>query len=481
MIFVAWHTALRYLRVRPRFSLFLLGLVSSLAFAPVFWWGVFIPAFSGLLYSLSHAKTLKTAALRGWWFGFGQFIGGLWWLMWAFQYSAGDYGLWAAPPLVLALCAYLALFPALAAAGWQWTRRFIPAFLHPFSLAVCWVAAEMLRGVGTFSFPWNLVGYGFAGNPLTMQLAAWGGVWGLSLVAVLAGCAFTRKSAFAVAVLVLALVYGVGYARLPHTPSPTLPLTVQLVQGNIEQDVKWQPHTRQLVVTRYLALSDPKADLIVWPETAVPYLYDMAPGLFQHIARTLAPAQVVTGLPWRAWQGNTPVFTNALGVLSQDGEPQRYDKRILVPFGEFVPLRAYLPGFIQKLAAGPSDYTPGHGTPHLKLPRVGTILPLICYEAIYPWHVARYAQDATLLLNVTNDAWFGITPGPFQHFAMARMRAVETGLPLLRVANTGITATIDGYGRITGEVKMYHTDTLRRLIPQHTYQKTFFTNHLTPR
>jgi apolipoprotein N-acyltransferase len=366
------------------------------------------------------------------------------WIVEPFLIDAVRHG-WMAPLAVLLLSFGLGLFWGAAAV----LARAFPN--RALGFVAAFVALEWLRGVIFTGFPWAMAGHVWIGTPMD-QLAALGGPSLLSLVTLLLAAlpvVWRWRGAAGAAVLVCAGI-GFGLWRLAQPLPQPLEPTLRLVQPNAEQAAKWEAARAQEFLNRLLTLTvrNGAADLTIWPETAVPYMFEYNPEVADMIVAASGGRPVALGIQ-REEAGR---FYNSLRVLEGDGEETaRYDKAHLVPFGEYVPfgdiafdwfgLRAFA-------AQAGNTYSAGPGPRVLDLGRFGKVLPLICYEAIFPRDVNAMPERADWMLQITNDAWFGIWTGPFQHFAQARLRAVEQGLPLIRVANTGITAVVDARGRV---------------------------------
>ena len=305
------------------------------------------------------------------------------------------------------------------------------------------------------------MGNSWAFDAAPLQLAAVTGVYGLSLVTVLAaavpatlGDAGGRRwPVVALALALPALSWAAGAARLADAPESIVPgVRLALVQPNIPQSLKWDPKLASDHLARLAALSGEArvkgATLILWPESAVPWSLAQSPELRAALGRLAPPGgALVTGAPRVEGKGPTFRAWNSLAAVDPAGRiVATYDKFHLVPFGEYMPFRWLLP--FEKLAVGPADFSAGPGPRTIDVPGAPPVGPLICYEAIFPGEVVDEAQRPAWLLNITNDGWFGISSGPYQHFASARLRAVEEGLPLVRVANTGISGVVDLYGRM---------------------------------
>ncbi len=468
----------------PRASALGLGAAVALALPPTNLWPCLL-GFAGLLHLLRHAGRPRRALLLGWCFGFGHFLLGLYWIAIAFFTDAERFGLLAIPAVVL-LCAGLALYPALAAvlvALHRWRSTSAAAL----ALVLAWLLTEWLRGHLLFGgFPWNLIGYTFADWAGPSQLAALTGIWGLSLLAVLVGALpaallepgpSARWPAPAAAGLLLALIWLGGTLRLQEAGTPPVTdVQLRLVQGNVAQSDKWQPELRARWFAHYLELSARPApgarpdrkSVVIWPESAAPYPLDREPEARRMIARVVPPGGLLlTGGTRFDLASQPPRAWNSLFALDDSGRILAvYDKSNLVPFGEFLPFRSVLGRLgLEKLTQGSIDFQRGPGRQTLALPGLPPFSPLICYEAIFPGGVVDPRARPAWLLNITNDAWFGRSSGPYQHLAMARMRAIEEGLPLVRAANTGISAVVDPWGRIQARLGLDETGVLDAALP----------------
>jgi len=364
----------------------------------------------------------------------------------------------------LFLVAYLALY--FGTASWLACRCF-SLFRLPYlaSLPFFWVAFEYLRGVALTGFPWALLGYSQQNFPAAIQSADVTGVYGVSFLLVAVNCALAwvfqtprNKTAWlgAGVVVVMSLCHvGYGLWRLAgDLDSRPQQLKVSLIQGNIDQGQKWDPAFRAGNVAKYIRLSRQAAqsapDLVIWPEAATPF-YLQEDSLLSRQVKDL-PTQLNTafliGSPAyeRLASGDVTYFNSAYLLGPEGRVVARSDKIHLVPFGEYVPLAGLL-SFIDKLVVGVGDFSPGRVQP---LPLDGHSLGvLICYEVIFPSLARDYvASGSSLLVNLTNDAWFGRSSAPYQHLAMARFRAIENRIWLVRAANTGISATVSPSGKV---------------------------------
>ncbi|QRM35252.1 apolipoprotein N-acyltransferase [Microvirga sp. VF16] len=433
------------------------GGMYGLGFAPLSWWPVALVALTCHFVVLRRLQSWRVSGFAGWMFGFGFFMVSLHWVNESFAFApAGLRGLgWVAVlGLSLALGLFNALFSALAHC------RLCKGVPRSLEQAALWTAVEWLRASVFTGFPWNLTAYLWSDTLPMLQSTAVVGVYGLGFLTVLASATFAELLAttpsrrqLAVCtgmVAVLAGVYSGGVRRLQSSAPDTTQFRVRIVQANIRQDRKWSSTAREQILAAYLegtAEAEVVPPVVVWPETAIPFLLDEDAARRGLIAKALPPKGVlVTGGLRREHQGQAQRFFNSvLTVASGGAVVGRYDKVHLVPFGEFVPLAALNP--FPRLTAGLADLTAGTRHGLVDLGNGVLAAPLICYEAIFPGDVRALAADASVLVNVTNDAWFGTSWGPYQHLAIARVRAIELGIPLIRAANTGISGVFDPYGR----------------------------------
>lgn len=451
-----------WLRGKRRLGLaFGLGAVAALGQAPLgFWWAT-LAGLAGLIWLLDRVPDRRGAFLTGLFAGAGHFVLALNWIVEPFLIDIARYG-WMAPFAVLLLAFGLGLFWAAAAVA----ARVFPNRVLGF--VVAFVALEWLRGVVLTGFPWAMAGHVWIGTPLD-QVAALGGPSLLSLLTLLAAAlpVVARWKGLLASVVVLALPFGFGLWRLAQPlPDPGVQ-TLRLIQPNAKQAAKWDAARAREFLDLQLALTakDTVADLTIWPETAVPYMLEYAPEVAGMIVAASGGRPVAVGI--QREDGNR--FYNSLRVLEGEGvESARYDKAHLVPFGEYIPFGdlAYRWFGLRAFAAqAGNSYSAGPGPQVLDLGPLGKVLPLICYEAIFPRFAASAPERADWILQITNDAWFGTLTGPFQHFAQARLRAVEQGLPLIRVANTGVTAVVDARGRVLDQLPFGVAAALDTRIP----------------
>ena len=454
----------------------LAGALGALALPPVGFIGVMFVAFPLLVWLLDGATgkpgsgafgRFRAAFSIGWLFGFGYFVAGLWWIGNALMVEADQFA-WALPLAVLGLPAVLAIYYGLAAALARllWSEGFgrIAALAAAFGLM------EWARGILLTGFPWNAIGYTAMPVPLMMQSAHVIGLTGVTTLAVfvfaapaLLGTRRGRVPGLLLAGLLLAahLGYGAFVLSRPVTPvAGDRPLTFRLVQPSIDQSKKIDDRERAAIFEEHLSMTaappaagKPRPDVIVWPETSIPFILTANQDALTRIADVLDDDQVLIAGAVREENrgaGQPPRYYNSIYVI--DGKGQivgASDKVHLVPFGEYVPMADLLDSFgIESVIDLPGGFSPAAAHGALALPDGSSLYPLICYEIIFPEEMTGNVGASRAILNVTNDAWFGDSPGPYQHFQQAQVRAVESGLPLIRSANSGISAFVTARGEI---------------------------------
>lgn len=478
----AWRERVMALRGWRRFLLALfLGALLALALPPFHLIPLAAVALTGLAWLVEGTKNGRGAFGVGWVFGFGHFLAGLYWIVNALLLFGTKF-LVVYPIVVGFLPSILAIFIGLATMATRMTPLAGPARI--LALAGWWIAFEWLRGNIFTGFPWNLTGYAWAFSDQMLQLASVLGVYGLSFltVATLAmpatlgeGKPWRRDASVAVlgAVVALAATFGFGAARLASAPalgSDVDPKVVlRVVQPNVEQVNKWDRARHEANFVHHLELSKSqghdKVTAIIWPETAATFFLAEQKAALEMVAEAVPRnGLLLTGTPRRGIVAGERHLWNSLIAIDGRGEVVgTFDKFHLVPLGEYVPLKDYLP--LTKVVQGASDYSAGPGPRSVRFGSLPPASPLICYEVIFPGHVLAAGERPAWILNITNDGWYGDSPGPRQHFAIARLRAVEEGLPLVRSANTGISGVIDAYGRVAAKLDLGKTGVVDHALP----------------
>ena len=432
----------------------------ALAQPPVSWPVALFVALPILFALVDATGSARVAFGVGWAAGAGHFAAGLFWIFEPFLVDAPRHG-WMAPFALVFMAGGLALFWA---APFALARRWWPVGPERVALlAGLWTLAEFARAHVLTGFPWALVAYAWIETPV-YQLAAWGGPHLLGFATLLAGLApgLAPLGGGIAAAAAVAVAWGLGTLRLSEPIAPRAePLIVRLVQPNAPQALKWRPDMQQLYFERHLeetrAPADPTPDVVIWSETAVPFVLGYADALQAEAAAAAGPdALLVLGLRRLDATPERELWYNSLAALTPDGHAFAvYDKHHLVPFGEYIPLAERL----ARLGVAPATLTrtgfaAGPGPRVVSAPGAPPFLALICYEAIFPHRMRAPEGRPEWIVQVTNDAWFGEAAGPYQHFAQARARAIEQGLPLARAANTGVSAMIDARGQVVESLEL---------------------------
>lgn len=471
-----WSSA----QAHPKKAAFGAGLILPLAFAPFFLLPIFYIAYGVFLGLWARADNLKAVLGLGWWFGFGQFFVGLIWMGEAFLVEA-EHFLWLLPFAITLLPAGLAIFPAVAAGLAFWGRRHFgltgvsAALLMCLSLAL----AAYLRSTILTGLPWNLPAMGWASWLYLAQPVAFIGVHGLSLMALISAALLPLAGRARFVAILLPLVAGcLSWVQLHgRATPPATDTTLIVMQPNIAQRDKWQPEQRQAHIektfrlTRMAVAQAPDVDLVIWPETALPALIDEGPGFGERL-RALYPTDIgrrpylLTGAIRREVGVSRTAFFNSALLWSGEGDLlARSDKHHLVPFGEYLPMQDWLEALgLEQLTRLRGGYSAGQAHARLSAAGLPDMGLLICYEAIFP-SLSGGAPRPDVLINITNDGWFGHSIGPYQHIALARLRAIEQGLPFIRSANTGISAGFDARGRLLQNLALGEAGSLTIRLP----------------
>jgi apolipoprotein N-acyltransferase len=471
------------------------GAASALSQAPIHLWPILFLTFPLLVWLIDGAparwRGAWVCAVTGWCFGFGYFVVGLYWIGHAFLVDAETFG-WLLPIAVTGLPAILAIFTGIGCAGARllWARGAVRIL----AFAVALTAAEWLRGHVLTGLRWNAFGYALT-SPLELaQTASLVGIWGLTFVAV---AVFASPAALTddrsdtarpwlpvlAAFVVLAALALFGSWRLSRVPTSLVDgVELRIMQPNLQQDSKFNYSAKAQVMSKYIELSGRKSDLrprglldvthLIWPESAFPFYLTSEPDALAQIASLLPEGTVLitgadrTGGPPPS-AASTDTHTSVYIIDHYGSVLALYDKVHLVPFGEFLPFQKLLErlGLMQltKLAGG---LVAGERRQPLSVPRAPPAIPLLCYEVIFADEIDARGARPGWLLNLTNDGWFGISSGPYQHFAQARLRTIEQGLPLVRAANTGISAVVDPLGRIVRSLPLGAEGLLEAPLPR---------------
>lgn len=424
-----------------------------------------------------RSKTLYEAAVSGYWFGVGFFLTALYWISFGVTVYIDEF-LWAVPFALFGLPAFLAIFTAIISVI---AYRFKLSIYYHFLFCVTWIFIEWVMSWIFTGLPWALIGYAFNVSEILIQPASLFGILGLSFSGIFIGSIFYGKEFLSLRIFIASIIiistvlYGV--IRLANNPTEYSKVKIRIVQPSIKQVAKWDPEIFWENIYKHISLSMRKGepDIIIWSEAALtaPYYYEE---IYENLMTLFSKKNqfLLTGsVSDNGREGELLELYSSFIALSDTGELIfDYRKSHLVPFGEYMPLGEYIP--LKKITPGIIDYTPGKREikylPQLNL----SILPLVCYESIF-YNESRVSNiDVDLIINITNDAWYGNSSGPYQHFEISRIRAVENALPMIRSGNNGISAVIDPAGRVIAKLALNEVDILDSYLPIKLGKPTLF-------
>lgn len=486
----------------------LAGAITALALPPIYLFPGLFVGLTILLLQIARKKTPAQAAWSGWWFGVGFWVIAIYWITFSILTEAQTFW-WLVPFAVIGLSAILGLYTA--AYAYIIHRLKLSPLRQVLALAILWTAGEMFRAYSInaltlYGFPWNLLAISWNFSDSIPQITAWIGVFGLSLITVIV--AASPRLAFAVdsksgtityqpqalkyvivITLILPLLSMIGTYRLNNAVLETVPdTTLRLVQANIKEHHRWNTVLRLQQVKKHIELSKSpgyeEITHLVWSESSTPFMIEESPHLLETIAKITPPGgAVLTGAMRREVAPNQPeAYFSTLHVIDDNGKiASVYDKFRLVAFGEYIPHRAWIP--LPTLVGG-GDFQAGPGPETISVPGAPDVSPLICYDATFPQSVVNTNKRPSWMLNITNDAWFQgqvagveISSGPYQHLSLVRLRAIEQGLHLIRVANTGISASINPLGIVEASLPLGTEGVLDVKIKKLTKKETIYSRY----
>jgi len=467
---------------------FLLGSITVQTLPPFYHWYISFISFTSLLLLLNQAQSKKQAFNIGWLFGFGFFSFGLSWINNALLITPSETG-WLVPVTFILSGAFLGLFFGLPTFLCYFFKSFYARYINLASFIVIfeWIRSWILTG-----FPWNLIGSILTFNLELSQTASVWGTYGLSLLTILiasspALCIYykTKKSILLCVVstiLAPLLIYIYGYTRIQNLyDNQQSPIKIRLVQPSIPQSAKWSPELHRQHFEKYINMSKQNANdnisITIWGETASPYILDMDnEAKKQALSAIKDKSFLITGQVryLRNYYGGYTPLNSALIIEKNGTIEASYDKSHLVPFGEYIPLRNLLPSFIHPIANTISDFQAGTGPQTITLPNIPPLGIQICYEIIFPHQIIDPDNKPDWLINLTNDGWYGISSGPYQHMTTTQLRAIEEGLTIVRSANSGISGIINRYGKIISQINLNKKDILDIYLPQKLQIKTIY-------
>ena len=477
------------LQAHPKTLALLLGCLSVAALPPYYCLPILIVSFGGLMLLTQNKLSYKNSFSLGYWFGFGYFALGLFWINHALMLDLPRLG-WLIPITVISSGGFFGLFCAFPLA--------MAAYFHDYrarllAFAVFWTFFEWIRSFIFTGFPWNLLGTVWAISNYTTQAASIFGTYGLSMLAIIAAGSFgllfvsrTPKNiifALATPLLITTFLFGFGFYRLNKYPDKDFSNTlIRIVQPSIPQQMKWKKAKLEQNLQTYVAMSQtdlsPDTDLVIWGETANPFVLTMEPKYFD-IIQPAVPDKgfLLTGAVDYAYDGEKWRPMNVMQTIKNGRIVASYGKSHLVPFGEYIPFRKFLPQSLKPVTNVIADFMPGEGLTTIKLPEIPPFGILICYEIIFPAEVADTQNRPQWLITLTNDGWYGDSAGPRQHLVATQMRAVEEGLTVVRAANSGISALISKTGIVLAQLPLNTPGTLDIRLPKELSTLTFYAQY----
>ncbi len=441
---------------KTSFVLFLCGLISFLGFAPYFCFPICLMTFAGLMYVLNQCDSKKHSFFYAFFFGAGLGITSLSWICQALMIDGGKFA-FLIPVSLIGFGIFMGLFFACPALCASFTKKGVWRWLA----FCCWfVLFEWIRSWFLTGFPWNLIGSIWTNYPVVLQSASIFGVYGLSLITLLFFTSFAllpyKKPLIICSIICLCLISGGAIRLYQHISENVIGVHLRIVQPNIPQTLKWNVQKAEENIDTLIRLSANHNDNIthvIWPESAIPYRIETVADLRLMSAVRQGATLITGGL--RVVNREQKMLANSVFLINDMASVVGYaDKSHLVPFGEYVPLRDVLP--ISKIVPISADFVSGQGIKTTTIPKAPPASLLVCYEIIFPGEVTdnNKKRRPQWIVNVTNDGWYGDSAGPHQHLGMAQMRAVEEGLPVIRSANTGISAVISPYGEILKQLPL---------------------------
>lgn len=461
----------------PNLSPFTIGLLSFLAFAPFNFFAINFLTIPLFFLIIKNGNNYKKVFLRGLLFGYGYFLSGIYWIAISLLVDIEKFA-WLIPFALTLIPIFLALYFGLLAISFNYlSKKISPKFLYQeiILMAILWVIIESLRSTLFTGFAWNLIGYSFLFNNYLIQIVSIFGIYFLSLLAIIIALTplyllnhkikFQDKIFLLIISLTIIANFIFGYCRVNHSNIQQITdRKIRIIQANIKQEIKWQEDQRYKNLLEHIELTNSKPldqlDAVIWSETSIPYIVEDK-SLIKLLKLAVPNSGVLISGGLRVQRDkdqNIEKIFNSIFTFDDQGINNFYDKHHLVPFGEYVPLQKlfsflFIDDIVDKITGGGMGFSSGQKakiieTQHFKFN------PLICYEVIFSSEIINKSQLPDLFINLTNDAWFGNSTGPYQHLAMSQIRSVEYAMPMIRVAGTGISASIDAFGRIIKEIPL---------------------------
>lgn len=445
---------------------FLLGLLAGLSFPP-FYLIIFLPiSFYYLVEKINNSDTYKNAFLNSFIFGFGYYLIQLYWISFSLFVDIKSYFLLFpfALTLIPLACAFFIAFTGILAKYLITKFRLENKFLVTLVFAFSYVIFEYLKGL---IFPWNLFAYTLGFSNTLIQFVSILNIYIFNFILIIFFCGgyvlydfqnkkFINKKYIIIYILIFLTIFLFGFFRLKHTKQITLNKSFRLVQANIRQSAKWDILKAQNNIQKHLDLTWQNGldniDFVIWSESSIPFLITNNIELPENF-KLKDKILISGGVRGKAENNELKQVWNSIFIFQNNKILDYYDKTILVPFGEYIPFKKFLP-FIEKITNGAIDFSKGKQNKTIEINGL-KISPIVCYEVIFPNRVINKNNKPDIIINLTNDGWFGISSGPYQHLVATKFRAIENNLPIIRVSNSGITAYIDNYGRVIKKIKLH--------------------------
>ncbi len=457
----------------------ILGSLSVLALPPYYILPILVLSFTGLLFLLNRSKNFKQSFAIGYWFGFGYFAFGFSWIGNALLIDAATFG-WLYPIALISSGAFFGLFAGFPCSFTVYFKDIKSKFAV---FPALWVLSEWLRSFILTGFPWNLLGSCLAFHPVGIQLASIIGTYGLSWLVLIISCApilalekHDKKNILITLAIMLTGISTIGIYGIwrisQYDTTKKSDIEIRIVQPSIPQTMKWNKETLEKNLQDYIKLSQTKGyenkDFIIWGETASPFPLDIDTFHRQKVTEAIPPqGYLITGtLRYMIDKYGEAFPKNSILIIDKRGDIiGEYDKSHLVPFGEYIPMREYLPSFVRPIANSIANFLSGSGPSTIKIKNYPSIGSVICYEIIFPHEIVNQNQRPEWIINATNDGWYGNSAGPYQHLVATQLRAVEEGISIVRAANSGISAIITPLGKIQNKIGLNQRGILDDRLP----------------
>ena len=472
------------LQKKSKLSSFILGLISALAFPPIYALYLFVLSLC-LMFKLTDLNnSYKQVIIKSYWYGVGFFIAGFYWIGNALLVDMVNFG-WLYPIALFAIGAFFGLFTIPPFIAWYYFKK-KNIYYQIVGFACIWVLTEWIRSFLFTGFPWNLLGTVFAFNDIFIQTASIWGTYGLSFIfLILCGsfyslCVGFNKLSLVMILSLVAFLTIFGLVRIKNYEYQNSDIKIRLVQPSIAQSMKWNRNELENNFHKYVELSKKETldnvDFVIWGETALPFDIEYNEK-YRELIKEAIPnnGYLITGLVrYDIVNGKYEAFNSMYVIDKKANVVGFYDKNHLVPFGEYIPLRKFLPDWIRPIANNIADFSTSEKLKNIKIGNYPKFGALICYEIIFPDKVVNRKDKPDWLVVLTNDGWYGKSSGPYQHLVSAKMRAVEEGISVVRSANSGISAVINPLGEVIKQIELHKKGWQDVYLPKYSKINTIY-------